>query len=80
KNKLINDDSNMKYDHAIIMGGSIAGMTTAAYLSKYFKRITLIESDDVLNETLMKSTANELLDYRCNLKCSSSLGRAGVTQ
>ncbi|CAF3465994.1 unnamed protein product, partial [Rotaria sp. Silwood2] len=58
----------MKYDHAIIMGGSIAGMTTAAYLSKYFKRITIIENDDVLNEILMKSKDKELLDYRCNLK------------
>ncbi|CAF3589635.1 unnamed protein product, partial [Rotaria sp. Silwood2] len=62
------------------MGGSIAGMTTAAYLSKYFKRITIIENDDVLNEILMKSKDKELLDYRCNLKCSSSLGRSGVTQ
>lgn len=80
KKKLINNDFNMKYDHAIIMGGSIAGMTTAAYLTNYFKRITIIESDDVLNETLMKSTNEELLNYRCNLKCSTSIGRAGVSQ
>ncbi|CAF3786113.1 unnamed protein product [Rotaria sp. Silwood1] len=70
----------MKYDHVIIMGGSIAGMTSAAYLSKYFKHITIIESDDVLNDILMKSTDKQLLDYRCNLKCSNSLGRSGVTQ
>jgi 2-polyprenyl-6-methoxyphenol hydroxylase-like FAD-dependent oxidoreductase len=70
----------IKYDHAIIMGGSIAGMTTAAYLTKYFKRITIIESDDVLNDILMKSTSDELLDYRCNLRNSNSLGRSGVTQ
>ncbi|CAF0847002.1 unnamed protein product [Adineta steineri] len=69
-----------KHDHAIIMGGSIAGMTTAAYLSKYFKRITIIESDDVLNDILMKSTPDELLEYRCNLKNANSLGRAGVSQ
>jgi 2-polyprenyl-6-methoxyphenol hydroxylase-like FAD-dependent oxidoreductase len=80
KNKLTKEDSDMRYDHAIIMGGSIAGMTTAAYLSKYFKRITIIESDDVLNDTLMKSTPEELLDYRCSLKNASSLGRPGVSQ
>lgn len=81
KSRIFNtNNSNMKYDHAIIMGGSIGGMTTAAYLSKYFKRITIIESDDVLNNILMKATSKELLDYRCNLKCSSSIGRAGVTQ
>ncbi|CAF4397985.1 unnamed protein product, partial [Rotaria sordida] len=37
-----------QYDHVIIMGGSIGGIVTAAYLTKYFKRITIIESDDVL--------------------------------
>ncbi len=72
--------SKTKYDHAIIMGGSIAGMTTAAYLTKYFHKITIIESDDVLNDVLMNSTAEQLLDYRCNLKNSNSLGRSGVNQ
>lgn len=69
-----------KYDHAIILGGSIAGMTTAAYLTKYFKKITIIESDDVLNDIFMKSTPEQLLNYRCNLKNSNSLGRSGVSQ
>jgi hypothetical protein len=62
------------------MGGSIAGMTTAAYLTKYFHKITIIESDDVLNDILMNSTGEQLLDYRCNLKNSNSLGRSGVNQ
>jgi 2-polyprenyl-6-methoxyphenol hydroxylase-like FAD-dependent oxidoreductase len=78
--KLIKNESDMKYDHAIILGGSIAGMTTAGYLSKYFKKITIIESDDVLNDILMNSTDEQLLDYRCNLKNSNSLGRSGVSQ
>jgi len=56
-----------QYDHAIIIGGSIGGMVTAAYLAKYFSRITIIESDDVLNDILMKSTPEEILDYRCRL-------------
>ncbi|UJR16568.1 hypothetical protein I4U23_003469 [Adineta vaga] len=80
KNRIINDTSDKKYEHAIIMGGSIAGMTTAAYLSKYFKRITIIEPDDVLNEILMNSTTEELFDYRCNLKNANTLGRSGVSQ
>jgi hypothetical protein len=32
-------------DHVVIIGGSIGGMVTAAYLSKYFKRVTIVERD-----------------------------------
>ncbi|CAF1177439.1 unnamed protein product [Rotaria sordida] len=70
----------LPYDHAIIIGGSLGGMVTAAYLSKYFKRITIIESDNVLNDTLMKSTPSEILDYRCRLESPTSIGRSGVSQ
>ncbi len=81
RNKSVRSGSNIhQYDHAIILGGIIGGMVTAAYLSKYFKQITIIESDDVLNDTLMKSTSNELLDYRCRLESPTSLGRSGVSQ
>ena len=69
-----------KYDHAIILGGSIAGMATAAYLKQYFHRITIIENDDVFNNLQMKSSPEELLEYRCSLKSSNSLGRTGVSQ
>ncbi|CAF3941830.1 unnamed protein product [Rotaria sordida] len=69
-----------EYDHAIIIGGSFGGMVTAAYLSKYFKRITIIESDDVLNDTFNKSTPSEILDYRCHLESPTSIGRSGVSQ
>ncbi|CAF1353951.1 unnamed protein product [Rotaria magnacalcarata] len=62
------------------MGGSIGGMITAAYLSKYFKRITIIESDDVVSDTLLKSTPQDILDYRCRLESPTSLGRSGVSQ
>ncbi|CAF1548024.1 unnamed protein product [Rotaria sp. Silwood1] len=55
-------------------------MVTAAYLSKYFKRITIIESDDVLSDTFNKSTPNEILDYRCRLESPTSIGRSGVSQ
>ncbi|CAF0828717.1 unnamed protein product [Didymodactylos carnosus] len=69
-----------QYDHAIIIGGSVGGMMTAAYLSKYFSRITIIESDDVMGDRLMKSTPSELLDYRCRLESPVSIGRSGVSQ
>lgn len=69
-----------QHDHAIIIGGSIGGMVTAAYLTKHFSRITIIESDDVMNDTLMRSTPSELLDYRCQLTSPASLGRSGVPQ
>ncbi|CAF3910444.1 unnamed protein product [Rotaria sp. Silwood1] len=69
-----------QYDHAIVLGGSIGGMATAAYLSKYFKRITIIKSDDVLNDIFMKSTPSEILDYCYRLESPTSLGRSGVSQ
>ncbi|CAF3236152.1 unnamed protein product, partial [Rotaria sp. Silwood2] len=69
-----------EYDHAIIIGGSFEGMITAVYLSKHFKRITIIESDDVLSDTFNKSTPNKILDYRCRLESPTSIGRSGVSQ
>lgn len=69
-----------EFDHAIIIGGSLGGMVTAAYLSKYFKRITIIEYDDVLNDDLNKSTPDQLLDYRCNLANPALIGRSYVGQ
>ena len=69
-----------QYDHAVIIGGSVGGMVTAAYLTKHFRRITIIESDDVLSDALMKSKPSELLDYRCQLESPMSVGRSGVPQ
>ncbi|CAF1207148.1 unnamed protein product [Adineta steineri] len=69
-----------QYDHAIIIGAGIGGMVTAAYLSKHFQRITIIESDNVLNDALLKSKSVEILDYRCRLESPTSLGRSGVSQ
>ena len=43
-------------------------------------RITIIESDDVLNDPLMKSSPEEILEYRCQLESPSSLGRSGLSQ
>lgn len=69
-----------RHDHAIIIGGSIGGMITAASIVNYFRRITIIESDDVLNDAMMNSTPAEILDYRCSLESPTSIGRSGVPQ
>ena len=33
------------WDHAVVIGGSIAGMTTARVLADHFARVTIIERD-----------------------------------
>ncbi len=33
------------YNHAIVIGGSIAGLTTARVLTDHFERVTVIERD-----------------------------------
>src|ERR1041385_5029468 len=33
------------YDHAIVIGGSIAGLLAARVLTEHFKRVTIIERD-----------------------------------
>ncbi|UJR06981.1 hypothetical protein I4U23_011269 [Adineta vaga] len=78
KNKRKTSVDIPQYDHAIVIGGDFGGMITAVYLTKYFSKITIIESDDVLNDTFMKSTPEQILDYRCRLESPTSLGRAGV--
>jgi 2-polyprenyl-6-methoxyphenol hydroxylase-like FAD-dependent oxidoreductase len=37
--------SKSSYQHAIVIGGSIAGLTTAHVLSEYFEQVTVIERD-----------------------------------
>ncbi|CAF1546235.1 unnamed protein product [Rotaria magnacalcarata] len=79
--KKVQPTSNIpEYGYAIIIGGSFSAMATAAYLSKHFKRITIIESDDVLNDTFIESTPAELLNYHCRLESPTSIGRSGVSQ
>jgi glycine/D-amino acid oxidase-like deaminating enzyme len=34
-------------DHAVVIGGSIAGLITARALADYFNRITLFERDEI---------------------------------
>lgn len=80
-NKPVRTTSNApQHDHVIIVGNGIGGMVTAGYLSRYFKRITIIESDDVLSDVLLKSTSDEMLDYRLRLESPTSIGRSGIPQ
>ena len=39
-----------KREHAIVLGGSIAGLFTARILSDYFQRVTIVERDPVHDE------------------------------
>jgi 2-polyprenyl-6-methoxyphenol hydroxylase-like FAD-dependent oxidoreductase len=33
--------------HAVVVGGSIAGLTTARVLSEYFEQVTVLERDEI---------------------------------
>ena len=37
--------SNLPHRHAIVIGSSIAGLTTARVLADHFERVTIIERD-----------------------------------
>lgn len=76
--RLTSSANSKTYEHAIIIGGSVSGIVTAAYLKKHFRRLTIIESDDVLNEVLMTSSTDELLNYRLSLTSPSTIGRSNV--
>ena len=41
--------SDQKHSHAIVVGGSFAGLLAARVLSNYFQRVTLIERDKYPN-------------------------------
>jgi 2-polyprenyl-6-methoxyphenol hydroxylase-like FAD-dependent oxidoreductase len=38
---------SVKGNHAIVVGGSVAGLPTAKVLSRYFDRVTIVERDDL---------------------------------
>ncbi|MGH9136170.1 MAG: NAD(P)/FAD-dependent oxidoreductase [Acidimicrobiales bacterium] len=37
--------STHRYDHAVVLGGSMAGLVTAQALSRHFRRVTVVERD-----------------------------------
>jgi 2-polyprenyl-6-methoxyphenol hydroxylase-like FAD-dependent oxidoreductase len=39
--------SNLLGEHAVVIGGSIAGLTTARVLADYFKQVTVLERDHI---------------------------------
>ena len=40
----------MSLDHAVVIGGSFAGLTTARVLSDHFDRVTIVERDEFPSE------------------------------
>src|SRR5215510_4285131 len=43
---MLDNHTNSKFgDHAIVIGGSIAGLVTARVLTDHFERVTVIERD-----------------------------------
>src|SRR2546426_92569 len=65
-------------DHAIVIGSSFSGMVAAANLAKCFKRVTIIERDDVISELTSYGnlSPSELFEARCKL----TKGRGGAAQ
>jgi 2-polyprenyl-6-methoxyphenol hydroxylase-like FAD-dependent oxidoreductase len=41
-------------NHAIVLGGSIAGLATARALSRHFRRVTVVERDDLPDEAALR--------------------------
>ena len=39
-----------QYQHAVVIGGSMAGLLTARVLSDYFEQVTILERDPVHNQ------------------------------
>lgn len=40
-------DCKKRGEHAVVVGASLAGMSQAAVLSRYFEKITILESDTI---------------------------------
>ena len=43
------DSNNPMYEHAVVIGGSMAGLTAARILSDHFAHVTVIERDQMPN-------------------------------
>jgi pyruvate/2-oxoglutarate dehydrogenase complex dihydrolipoamide dehydrogenase (E3) component len=42
-----------KFGHAIVIGGSIAGMISARVLSDYYENVTILERDELENRPVI---------------------------
>ncbi len=49
--------TGQKFDNAVVMGAGIAGLFTARIFSDFFKKVTLIDKDDLPNEALSRKGA-----------------------
>src|SRR6516162_1459312 len=45
--KTSTDPSSFGGDHALVIGGSMAGLATARVLADHFERVTLVERDEL---------------------------------
>ncbi len=53
--------------HAIVMGGSLAGLLTARVLSKYFERVTIVEKDRVNDRSIPRPGQPQTQHLHCLL-------------
>jgi 2-polyprenyl-6-methoxyphenol hydroxylase-like FAD-dependent oxidoreductase len=44
--------NHQKYNRAIVIGGSMAGLPTAQMLTRYFKRVTIVDRDEFTGEPI----------------------------
>src|SRR5438045_1047878 len=44
---MTNPSTENRRNHAVVLGGSIAGLATARALSRHFRRVTVVERDDL---------------------------------
>ena len=50
KNTILEKQKNFDTHHAIVIGGSMAGLLAARVLSEHFERVTIIERDPLLDD------------------------------
>ena len=49
--KVQNDDLNPNGSHAVVLGGSLAGLLAARILADHFDKVTILERDGYLETT-----------------------------
>src|SRR5574341_496394 len=63
-----NSSAGSKFGHAVVIGGSMAGMATARVLTDHFERVTLIERDSLPNSPEFRKGAPQARHLHALLK------------